>query len=96
MTGEFIINTFTELITPDLYIIIAAVYSVCYALKKAKFFEDNFIPLMAVTLGMLFELVYALSSGANWVECLLKGVVCGMAAVYCANIVKQLGGGNNG
>ena len=96
MTGEFIIKTFSELITPDLYIIIAAVFGICFALKKAKFFEDNFIPLMAVALGMLLELVYALSIGGNWVEALLKGVICGMAAVYCANIIKQIGGGKNG
>ena len=38
MTGELITKTFFELITPDLYIIIAAVYGVCFALKNAKLF----------------------------------------------------------
>lgn len=91
MTGEFVNKTFMSLITPDLYIVIAAVYGVCFALKKAKFFDDRFIPLAAIALGVCFELLYFVSVGGMVAEFVLRGIVSGMAAVYCANIIKQIG-----
>ena len=91
--NESIINeTFISLITPDLYIVIAAVYGVCFALKSAKFFADRFIPLAALVVGVAFELVIFAISGGNVAEFILKGIIAGMAAVYIANIRKQMGG----
>lgn len=95
MTQEFITEGFMTLITADLYIVIAAVYGLCFALKKAKFFDDRFIPLAALVLGVCFELLYFASTGGAVVEFVLKGIVAGMAAVYCANIIKQIGAGND-
>ncbi len=86
-------KTFMSLITADLYIVIAAVYGVCFALKKAKFFDDRFIPLAAIVLGVCFELLYFVSRGGVVVEFVLRGIISGMAAVYCANIIKQIGDG---
>jgi hypothetical protein len=40
---------------------------------------------------MGLELGYFAISGGNVVEAVCKGIICGMAAVYVANIVKQLG-----
>ena len=91
MTNDFITETFSALITADLYIVIAAVYGVCFALKKAKFFDDRFIPLAALVLGVCFEMLYFAGTGGAVVGFVLKGIVAGMAAVYVANIVKQLG-----
>ncbi len=93
MTENFISETFLSLITPDLYLVIAAVYGICAALKSAKFFSDRFIPLAAIGLGVLFEVLYFAVVGGNVVEFILRGVVSGMAAVYIANIIKQLGRG---
>ena len=95
MTTEFITETFSALITADLYIVIFAVYGLCFALKKAKFFDDRFIPLVAIALGVLFEVLYAVLTGGIIVDFILKGVICGMAAVYVANLVKQMGGDKN-
>ncbi|MBQ6698069.1 MAG: hypothetical protein IJN09_03425 [Oscillospiraceae bacterium] len=91
MTAEFIGEGFMSLITADLYLVIAAVYGICFALKKAKFFPDRFIPLAAIILGVLFELPYILASGGNVSEGIAKGVITGMAAVYVANVIKQMG-----
>jgi hypothetical protein len=91
MTVEFIKETFMALITADLYIVIAAVFGICFALKMAKFFDDRFIPIAAVVTGMGLELGYFALSGGNVVEAVCKGIICGMAAVYIANIIKQIG-----
>ena len=91
MNTNFITETFTALITADLYIVIAAVYGMCFALKKARFFDDRFIPLAALALGVCFELLYFAGTGGAVVEFVLKGIVAGMAAVYVANIIKQIG-----
>lgn len=91
MTNGFISETFMSLVSADLYIVVAAVYGVCFALKKAKFFDDRFIPLTALVLGVCFELLYFASVGGAVVEFILRGIVAGMAAVYVANIIKQMG-----
>ena len=91
MTAEYIGEGFMSLITADLYIVIAAVYGICFALKKAEFFPDRFIPLAAIILGTLFELPYILSGGGNVSEGFARGIVTGMAAVYVANVIKQMG-----
>lgn len=91
MTADFITSTFSTLITADLYIVIFAVYGLCFALKNAKFFDDRFIPLVAIVLGVLFETLYGLLMGGIIVDYILKGIICGMAAVYAANIIKQIG-----
>ncbi len=84
-------ETFLSLITADLYIVIAAVYGVCFALKRARFFDDRFIPLAAIILGVGFELLTFAYTGGVLTEFVLRGIICGMAAVYVANIVKQMG-----
>lgn len=91
MTAELINETFMSLITADLYIVIAAVYGVCFALKRAEFFDNRFIPLAAIVLGICFELMYMVHSGKAAAEFVLRGIIAGMAAVYCANIIKQIG-----
>ncbi|MBQ8004450.1 MAG: hypothetical protein IJ299_05090 [Oscillospiraceae bacterium] len=91
MTGEMISETFMSLITADLYIVIAAVYGVCFALKRARFFDDRFIPLAAIVLGVCFELLTFAYAGGAAFEFVLRGIISGMAAVYSANIVKQIG-----
>lgn len=92
MTENFINETFMSLITADLYIVIAAVYGICHALKSAEFFADKFIPLAAIALGVGFEMLYFAVGKGSPVEALLRGIVAGMAAVYVANIIKQIGG----
>lgn len=91
MTGSMISETFLSLITADLYIVIAAVYGVCFALKRARFFDDRFIPLAAIVLGVGFEVLNFAYIGGVITEFVLRGIICGMAAVYVANIVKQMG-----
>ena len=91
MTSSMLGETFLSLITADLYIVIAAVYSVCFALKRARFFDDRFIPLAAIILGIGFELLSFVYTGGTAGEFVLRGIICGMAAVYVANIVKQVG-----
>lgn len=91
MTGSAISETFLSLITADLYIVIAAVYGVCFALKRASFFDDRFIPLAAILLGVGFELLTFAYTGGVVTEFVFLGIICGMAAVYVANIVKQIG-----
>jgi len=92
MTYEFISEAFMSLVTAELYAIIAAVYGICFALKKAKFFDDRFIPLAAIVLGIALELICFAGIGGTFSDFLLKGIIAGMASVYVANIIKQLGG----
>lgn len=94
MNGEVFASTFWELISVDMYIVVAAVYGVCFALKKARFFNDRFIPLAAIALGILFQVMNSVAVGLDIPSAALKGIVCGMAAVFAANVVKQIGGGN--
>ncbi len=89
MNEAMIFEKFTTLVTADLYIVIAAVFGLCFALKKAAFFNDRFIPLAAVAIGICFEIAYILIGGGNVVEAVCKGIIAGMAAVYVANIIKQ-------
>ena len=95
MNGETFTSTFWELISADMYIVVAAVYGVCFALKKAKFFDDRFIPLAALALGILFQTMTSVAVGLDIPSAVLKGIVCGMAAVFAANVVKQIGGDKN-
>ncbi len=92
MSENILNENFLALITPDLYMVIAAVFGVCFALKSAKFFDDRFIPLAALVVGVAFELVIFAISGRNVAEFILKGIIAGMASVYIANIRKQMGG----
>ncbi len=92
MTESFITEAFLGLIAPGMYIVIAAVFGVCFALKKASFFDDRFIPLAAIVLGVLFRVLVGLSGNAAIGDMTLQGIVAGMAAVYCANVIKQIGG----
>jgi len=91
MTHEFLAETFLSLITPDLYLVIAAVFGVCAALKSARFFDDRFIPLAALALGIVFELAVFAAVGGDAAGFVMRGIVAGMAAVYAANIIKQIG-----
>lgn len=92
MTYEFVSEAFMSLITADLYAVIAAVYGICFALKRAKFFDDRFIPLAALVSGVGIELLYFAGTGGAAVDFILRGIISGMASVYAANIIKQLGG----
>ena len=91
MTQSFLSEAFLELVTPDLYLVIAGVYGVCFALKKAKFFDDRFIPLASIVLGIGFEIGAFLSLGGEISNFVLRGIVAGLSAVYAANIIKQMG-----
>lgn len=93
-----IMENFLGLITPEMYLVVAAVYGLCYALKRARFFDDRFIPLAALGFGVVFEvLIAAVFSRQIIMDAILRGIVCGMAAVFVANIVKQAqkGGGES-
>lgn len=92
MTKEILGEKFLSLITPEMYIVVFAVFGVCAALKKAKFFDDRFIPLAAIALGICFELLVLAGVGGVFSEFILRGIIAGMAAVYAANIIKQAGG----
>ena len=91
MTADMMSEAFVGLITADLYIVIAAVFGICFALKTAQFFDNRFIPLVAIALGVMLECVYAVCTGGLIIDFILKGIICGMAAVYVANIIKQIG-----
>ncbi len=94
MDSSTIANTFWGMITPEMAVVSAAVYGVCRALKSANFFNDRLIPLTALALGILFEFLAAAAiSRAALADCTLRGILCGMAAVYAANIIKQVKGG---
>ncbi len=92
MNEGVITEAFLGLIAPEMYIIIAAVFGACFALKKASFFNDRFIPLAALALGILFRILVGLADKAPIGDMVLQGIVAGMAAVYFANVIKQLGG----
>ena len=92
MTKEILGEKFLSLITPEMYIVVFAVFGVCAALKKAKFFDDRFIPLAAIALGICFELLVLAGVAGVFSEFILRGIIAGMAAVYAANIIKQAGG----
>jgi len=94
MDSTTIAKTFWGMITPEMAIVSAAVYGVCFALKRASFFNDRLIPLSALVLGILFEIGTAAAfNRAALADCALRGILCGMAAVFAANIVKQAKGG---
>lgn len=96
MDASTIANTFWGLITPEMALVVAAVYGVCFALKRARFFDDRFIPLAALILGIGFQVLAAFAlERAVIVDAVLQGIVCGMAAVFSANIVKQVKGGGD-
>ena len=96
MDATAIINSFLDQITPGMWVVAAAVYGICYALKRAKFFDDRFIPLAAVVLGVVLEVAAAaMFSREIVVEAIIRGVSCGMAAVFAANVIKQAKEGKN-
>ena len=94
MDSTTITNTFWSLITPEMAPVIACVYGVCFALKRADFFSDRLIPLAALALGIVFEIMMAAAfTRTALLDGVIRGIMCGMAAVYAANIVKQFKGG---
>lgn len=90
MDATSVTQTFWAMVSPDMALVAAAVYGVCFALKRAKFFPDRFIPLSALALGIVFEILSAFTfSPAALADCTLRGIICGMAAVYARNLIKQ-------
>ncbi|MEG2377171.1 MAG: phage holin family protein [Clostridia bacterium] len=90
MDAGTVMQQFSALISPEMIPVIAAVFGVCFALKRASFFDDRFIPLAALLLGVLFEVALAATiTRVEIVGAATRGIVCGLAAVYVANIVKQ-------
>ena len=89
MTSEFLTSTFEALISADMYIVIAAVYGICFALKRARVFNDRFIPLAAIVLGMGLQLISSATHGVSLGDSVLKGIICGMGAVFAENVRKQ-------
>ena len=90
MDATGVTQTFWSMISPDMALVVAAVYGVCFALKRAEFFPDRMIPLCALVLGIVFEALAAFTlSPSALADCVLRGIVCGMAAVFARNIVKQ-------
>ena len=93
MDYNTITSTFLDMITPEMLLVIAAVYGICFALKKAAFFNDRLIPLAAIVIGILLELISSsVISRLVIADCVIRGILCGMAAVYTANIIKQAKG----
>ncbi len=85
-----ITTEFLSMITPDVWIIVAAVFGLCFALKKSSLFPDRLIPLAALFFGVLLNVAaVAVFSRGTVVEAIIRGIVCGMAAVYVANVIKQ-------
>ncbi len=95
MTSEFFTATFETLISADMYIVIAAVYGICAALKCARFFDDRFIPLAALVLGVMLELLANLSGKMSIVDSVIRGIICGMSAVFTENVRKQIKSGKS-
>ncbi len=90
MDATGVTQTFWSMISPDMALVSAAVYGVCFALKRAKFFPDRMIPLCALILGIVFEVFAAFTlSPSVLADCVLRGIICGMAAVFAKNIVNQ-------
>ncbi len=90
MTNELFTANFESLISADMYIIIAAVYGICAALKRARFFDDRFIPLAAIILGAALALLSNTTGEMSISDALLRGIVCGMSAVFAKNVRKQI------
>ena len=85
-----ILTSFLEMVTPEMWVVTCAVYGICAALKHASFFPDRFIPLAAVCIGVILNVAAAaVFSREIIVSAIVNGVICGMAAVYVANIIKQ-------
>ena len=85
-----IMTSFSEMVTPEMWVVACAVYGICAALKHASFFPDKFIPLAAVCIGVILNVAAAAAfSRETIVSAIVNGVVCGMAAVYAANVIKQ-------
>jgi len=90
MDMNTITTAFLEQITPEMWVVAMAVYGICYALKRASFFPDRFIPLAAVVIGVILNVcAAAVFSREIVVSAIVNGVICGMAAVYAANVIKQ-------
>ena len=85
-----ILTSFLEQITPEMWVVACAVYGICAALKHASFFPDRFIPLAAVIIGVVLNVcAAAVFSREIIVSAIVNGALCGMAAVYVANVIKQ-------
>ena len=85
-----IIQSFFEMVTPEMWVVTFAVFGICASLKHANFFPDRFIPLAAVVIGVILKVAAAAAFSREIVVAeVVNGVLCGMAAVYIANIVKQ-------
>lgn len=80
----------SEYITPDMWLVAVATYGVCFALKKSAFFPDKLIPLAAIAIGVLLSVLSSVTfSRIDILHSAINGIICGMASVYVANIVKQ-------
>ena len=89
------INTVIQMVfdklPAELWVIAFAVWAICFALKKASFFPDRYIPLAAVVLGVILNVAAAtMFTRPIIIDAIVNGVICGIAAVYIANIIKQI------
>lgn len=66
-------------------IIVIVCYCVCYAVKKAAFVKDKYIPLIAIILGGISGI---LMSGLTY-EAVAVGIVSGAAATGINQLYKQ-------
>ena len=67
-------------------IIAVTVYCICFAIKKASFINDKYIPLIAVILGGVSG---ALMNGISY-EAIASGIASGALATCANQIYKQL------
>lgn len=91
-------DNFMEFVKPELLVLIPALYCLGIALKQAKAFKDNNIPLVLGAAGIALALMWVVATAdiATWQGVLLavftgavQGALCAGAAVFGNQIYKQ-------
>ena len=86
--------TFEEYISPELLVMIPALYVIGSSLKRFDNFKDKHIPLVLGVVSIMIAFVYECSILGLSFEALytaiIQGLLCAGATVYGNQLVKQM------
>lgn len=87
-----------EYVKPELLLVIPVLWGLGHALKTAKTFRDEMIPLVLIAAGIILSSLWIVGTAnlAGWQSIILcvftavtQGVLCGSAAVGLHQLKKQ-------
>ena len=85
---------YIKYISPELAVLIPALYALGAILKNTKKIKDNYIPLILTGVSLVLTCLYVVGtqgiSAVSIFTAIVQGLICVAVAVYGNQLIKQL------